>query len=130
MVRDYKKILDNAVAYDPDADIYGVAIQEMAPSGTEVILGSTTDPAFGPVLMFGLGGIFVEVLKDVTFAVCPVSEAQGMKMQSQIRGAGILKGARGEAPRDQEAMAEHRALFDDDAHFEMNARIRREPWAV
>lgn len=107
MVRDaYKKILDNAIAYDPDADIYGVAIQEMAPSGTEVILGSTTDPAFGPVLMFGLGGIFVEVLKDVTFAVCPVSEAQGMKMQSQIRGAGILKGARGEAPRDQEAMAD------------------------
>jgi acetyl coenzyme A synthetase (ADP forming)-like protein len=107
MVRDaYKRILDNAIAYDPDADIYGVAVQEMAPSGTEVILGSTTDPAFGPVLMFGLGGIFVEVLKDVTFAVCPVSEAQGMKMQSQIRGAGILKGARGEAPRDQEAMAE------------------------
>jgi acetyltransferase len=107
MVRDaYKKILDNAMAYDPNADIFGIAVQEMAPFGTEVILGSTTDPAFGPVLMFGLGGIFVEVLKDVTFAVCPVSKAQGLKMQSQIRGARILEGARGEAPRDQEAMAD------------------------
>ena len=63
--------------------------------------------------MFGLGGIFVEVLKDVTFAVTPVSEEQGLKMQSEIRGAKILTGARGEAPRDQAALADTIAKYSN-----------------
>ncbi|NMA13195.1 MAG: CoA-binding protein [Chloroflexi bacterium] len=101
----YNIIMKNAKAYKADANIHGVAIQEMAPLGTEVILGSINDASFGPTVMFGLGGIFVEVLKDVVFAVTPVSEGQAMKMQDSIRSKQILKGARGEKPRDQKAMA-------------------------
>lgn len=102
----FKIIMDNAKAYKADANIHGVAIQEMAPWGTEVILGSINDPTFGPTMMFGLGGIFVEVLKDVTFRVTPVSVRQALQMFSEIRAAPILAGVRGEAPRDRNALAE------------------------
>ncbi|MHC1785012.1 MAG: acetate--CoA ligase family protein [Anaerolineaceae bacterium] len=102
----YQTILKNAKAYKADANVHGVAIQEMAPWGTEVILGSVNDPSFGPTMMFGLGGIFVEVLKDVTFRVAPVSKKQAQTMLGEIRGAPILAGARGEAPRDKAAMAD------------------------
>jgi acetyltransferase len=78
----------------------------MAPWGTECILGSVNDPTFGPTMMFGLGGIFVEVLKDVTFRVAPISEDQAVEMLGEIKGAPILKGVRGEAPRDRKALAE------------------------
>ncbi len=78
----------------------------MAPWGTEVILGSVNDPTFGPTMMFGLGGIFVEVLKDVTFRVTPVAANQAERMLGEIRGAPILAGARGEAPRDRKALAD------------------------
>lgn len=101
----YQTILKNAKAYKADANIHGIAIQEMAPWGTEVILGSVNDPTFGPTMMFGLGGIFVEVLKDVTFRVAPVSKEQAQSMLGEIRGAPILAGVRGEAPRDKAAMA-------------------------
>ena len=112
MVREwFRKIMENAKNYKADANIHGIAIQEMAPLGTEIILGSINDAAFGPTVMFGLGGIFVEVLKDVTFRVAPVSKAQGMKLQEEIRAAKILAGARGEAPRDREAMAETIAKY-------------------
>jgi acetate---CoA ligase (ADP-forming) len=102
----FKTILSNSKAYKADARIHGIAIQEMAPWGTEVILGSVNDPTFGPTMMFGLGGIFVEVLKDVTFRVAPVSQDQALRMLSEIRGAPILSGVRGEAPRDKAAMAD------------------------
>ncbi len=101
----YQTILKNARDYRADADIHGIAIQEMAPWGTEVILGSVNDATFGPTMMFGLGGIFVEVLKDVTFRVAPVSVNQAMRMFGEIRGAPILAGVRGEAPRDKKALA-------------------------
>lgn len=101
----YNTILANARAYKADARILGICVQKMEDLGTEVILGSVNDSAFGPTVMFGLGGIFVEVLKDVTFAVSPVSHSDALKMQAAIRGAKILAGARGEAPRDREAMA-------------------------
>jgi acetyltransferase len=105
-VRDaYKTILANAKAYNADANIHGVAIQEMAPWGTEVILGSVNDPTFGPTVMFGLGGIFVEVLKDVTFRVTPVTHGQALHMLGEIRGAPVLAGTRGELPRDRQALA-------------------------
>ncbi len=102
----YQTILANCLAYKPDADIRGIAVQEMAPLGTEVIVGSINDPAFGPTVMFGLGGIFVEVLKDVTFRVAPVNKKQVTDMVNEIRSVAILAGARGEAPRDREALAE------------------------
>ena len=106
-VRDaFRTILKNAKAYKENARIHGIAIQEMAPWGTEVILGSVNDPTFGPTMMFGLGGIFVEVLKDVTFRVAPVATSQAARMLGEIRGAPILRGVRGESPRDQQALAE------------------------
>jgi acetyltransferase len=106
-VRDaYKTIMKNSKAYKANADIHGIAVQEMAPWGTEVILGSVNDVTFGPTMMFGLGGIFVEVLKDVTFRVAPVTANQAMRMIGEIRGAPILNGVRGEAPRDKEALAQ------------------------
>jgi acetyltransferase len=102
----YKTILKNSKTYKPDARIHGIAIQEMAPWGTEVILGSVNDATFGPTMMFGLGGIFVEVLKDVTFRVAPVPSGQAKRMLDEIRGAPILAGARGESPRDKVALAD------------------------
>ena len=99
-------ITANARRYNPKANIHGVVVQEMAPWGTEVILGSVNDPTFGPAVMFGLGGIFVEALKDVTFRVSPVSPIQAEMMLDEIRGAPILGGVRGEKPRDKKAMAD------------------------
>ncbi len=101
----YQTILANCKEYKADANVHGIAVQEMAPWGTEVIVGSVNDPTFGPTVMFGLGGVFVEVLKDVTFRVAPVNEAQVKRMLGEIRGAPILAGTRGEAPRDTEALA-------------------------
>lgn len=102
----FRTIWANAKSYKDTADIHGIAIQEMAPWGTEVILGSVNDPTFGPTMMFGLGGIFVEVLKDVTFRVSPVTTSQASRMLGEIRGAPILGGVRGEAPRDKAVLAE------------------------
>lgn len=102
----YQTILANCKAYNANADIRGVAVQEMAPLGTEVIIGSINDPTFGPTVMFGLGGIFVEVLKDVTFRVAPVTKGQAEQMINEIRSVAILAGARGESPRDRVALAD------------------------
>jgi acetyltransferase len=105
-IRDaFNTIMKNAKAYKSDARIHGVAVQEMAPWGTEVILGSVNDPTFGPTMMFGLGGIFVEVLKDVTFRVAPVDKTQALDMFKEIRSAPILAGVRGETARDRVAMS-------------------------
>ncbi len=102
----YRTILANAKAYKADARITGVAVQQMAPAGTEVILGSINDTTFGPTLMFGLGGIFIEIHKAVTFRVAPISADHAERMLSDIQGALLLAGARGEAPRDRAALAE------------------------
>lgn len=101
----YQTILKNAKDYKEDADIHGILVQEMAPWTTETIIGSVNDPTFGPSVMFGLGGIFVEVLKDVTFRVAPISDKEAELMLEGIRGAPILDGVRGEAPRDKKALA-------------------------
>lgn len=89
----------------PDARIEGVLISEMAPAGVEVIVGMTHDKLFGPVVMVGLGGVFVEVLKDVSFRLAPVGLAEAHRMISELRGAPILDGARGAAPVNQAALA-------------------------
>lgn len=107
----YKAILKNAKEYKADADIHGVVIQQMAPWATETIIGSVNDPTFGSTIMFGLGGIFVEVLKDVTFRVAPISEAEAASMLDEIRGAPILDGVRGEAPRDKKELAKTLAKY-------------------
>jgi len=107
----YRTILENARNYKPDALIEGVAVQEMAPWATEVIIGSINDKTFGPTVMFGLGGIFVEVLKDVVFRVAPISVEEALRMQNEIRSAAILDGTRGELPRDKKALANVLAAY-------------------
>ena len=105
VIEAYQTILKNAIAFKADAIIDGIAIQEMAPWATEVIIGSVNDATFGPTVMFGLGGIFVEVLKDVVFRVAPISLLEAEKMLDRIKSAAILNGVRGEAMRDKKALA-------------------------
>ncbi len=100
----YKKILENVARHKPEAKIRGIIVQEMAPSSTEVIVGSTKDPQFGPALMFGLGGIFVEVLKDVTFRIAPITEQDAWEMITEVKAYPILKGYRGQPPADMDAI--------------------------
>lgn len=107
----YQEILKNAKAYKADADIHGIAVQHMAPWATEIIIGSINDATFGPTVMFGLGGIFVEVLKDVTFRVAPIAEAEAAAMLDEIRSAPILDGVRGETARDKAALADVLAKY-------------------
>lgn len=96
----YDEIMASCSAKHPDADIEGVAVQAMAKVGTEVIIGMTKDPSFGPVLMFGLGGIFVEVLKDVAFRVVPLDKNDASEMINEIKGKKLLEGYRGQDPAD------------------------------
>lgn len=106
LVGAFQEILDNARRYAPEARINGVLIQEMISGGVEVIVGMNRDPQFGPVVMFGLGGIFVEILKDVSLRVAPVDKSEALSMIEQIRGYGVLAGARGRARADIEALAD------------------------
>ena len=100
----FKHIIKNVNRHNPKAQIVGVLVQEMAPESTEVIVGSIKDPQFGPALMFGLGGIFVEVLKDVTFRIAPISEDEAREMISEVRAYPLLKGYRNTPPADIEAI--------------------------
>jgi acetyl-CoA synthetase (ADP-forming) len=100
----YKQILENVRKHRAKAKIVGVLIQEMAPSSTEVIVGAIKDPQFGPALMFGLGGIFVEVLKDVTFRVAPIMEDEAREMIAEVKAYPLLKGYRNTPPADIDAI--------------------------
>jgi acyl-CoA synthetase (NDP forming) len=88
----------------PDAAIDGIAVQKMAPAGTEVIIGVSKDPQFGPVVMFGLGGILVEVLKDVAFRIVPLEARDARQMIREIKGFPVLEGVRGQDPADLAAL--------------------------
>ncbi len=90
----------------PEAQVWGVTVQQMVPPGREVIIGMSRDPQFGPLLAFGLGGIYVEVLKDVTFRIAPVTAREAQEMIDEIRTAPLLRGIRGEPPSDLEAVRE------------------------
>jgi acetyltransferase len=96
----YDTIIANAKKYDPKATIEGIYMVQMAGKGVEVILGATRDPKFGPLVMFGLGGIMVEVMKDVTFRLAPMWESSAANMISGIRAFDVLKGVRGAKPSD------------------------------
>ncbi|MEM3004700.1 MAG: acetate--CoA ligase family protein, partial [Candidatus Bathyarchaeia archaeon] len=102
--RGYTQVIENAKRYRADARIEGVLVQKMAPKGTEVIVGGLKDPQFGQTLMFGLGGVFVEILKDVTFRIAPIDESEARSMITEIKAYPILKGYRGQAPVDEEAI--------------------------
>ncbi len=112
----YDDIMTSCTAKFPDAEIEGVSVQGMAKAGTEVIIGMTRDPSFGPVLMFGLGGIFVEVLKDVAFRIVPLEKQDASEMISEIKGKKLLEGYRGQDPVDvpflEEMLLKLSALVD------------------
>jgi acyl-CoA synthetase (NDP forming) len=96
----YQEIIFNAKKYNKEAKISGIIAYPMIPQGTEIIIGMMKDPHFGPVIMFGLGGIFVEILKDISFRILPLEERDAEEMISEIKGYQILKGIRGETPKD------------------------------
>jgi acyl-CoA synthetase (NDP forming) len=96
--QNYREIIEAAGERYPEAVIQGVAVQTMAVKGTEVIIGTFKDPQFGPVVMFGLGGVFVEVLKDVSFRLVPLTRQDASEMIREIRGYSLLEGYRGQEP--------------------------------
>jgi acyl-CoA synthetase (NDP forming) len=100
----FDRIAAAAQAADPGGSMDGVSVQPMAAAGTEVIMGMTQDAQFGPVLMFGLGGVLVEVLKDVAFRVVPLERRDARQMVREIQGFPVLEGYRGAAPADLDAL--------------------------
>jgi acetyl coenzyme A synthetase (ADP forming)-like protein len=101
----YETILRNARKHNPGANVSGVLIQQMLVGGHEVIVGALTDPSFGKVVAFGLGGVLVEVLRDVTFRLAPATEADALSMLDGIAAAEILRGVRGGAAVDRAALS-------------------------
>jgi acyl-CoA synthetase (NDP forming) len=102
----YKKIEKQVKETVPDADIQGMLVCSQADEGLELIVGGVHDPDFGPTVMFGLGGIFTEVLKDVRFRVVPLKRIDALEMIREIKGYSVLQGVRGQPPRDLEALAD------------------------
>ncbi len=106
-VRDaFDLLVYRATRFMPEARIWGCLVQQMIMGGREVIIGMNRDPQFGPLLMFGLGGIYVEVLKDVSFRIAPVSRKEAEEMIAEIRSYNLLKGVRGQKPADMDAMVD------------------------
>jgi acyl-CoA synthetase (NDP forming) len=101
----YNKIIENAKKYKAEAKIVGILVQEMAPQSTEVIVGAIKDPQFGQTVMFGLGGIFVELLKDVNFRVAPITAEDAKEMITQLKAFPLLNGYRNTPPADIDALA-------------------------
>ncbi|NPV72494.1 MAG: hypothetical protein HPY89_01595 [Pelotomaculum sp.] len=101
----YEVIMKNAAAKVPGARLDGVLLQEYRSTGTEVIIGFKRDRQFGPVVVYGMGGIFTEVFRDVSFRIAPVDYEEAMDMIGETKSREILKGARGRAPADMEALA-------------------------
>jgi len=112
----YADILAAVRQHRPDARIDGVLVAPMAPKGVECIAGVHCDPVFGPVVMFGLGGVFVEVLKDVSFRLAPFGREDALAMIHEIKGYALLQGARGAPPCDIGALAEALAALSRFAH--------------
>ncbi len=100
----YDRMMAAVAENAPGSSVDGVSVQQMAAQGTEVIIGTTTDPQFGPVLAFGLGGIMVEVLKDVAFRIVPLESRDARQVVREIRGFPVLEGVRGQAGADLDAL--------------------------
>ena len=118
----FRKILESCRGKHPRADLRGVLVQEMVPGGIETIVGVANRPPFGPVVAFGLGGIFVEVMKDVTFRMAPIDEESAGEMLDEIKGAPLLEGYRALPVSDKKELAKTLALVSRlavDFHAEM-----------
>ena len=102
----YNSIISNVKKYKPDAKILGVLVQELVKGGKETIIGAKQDPKFGSLLMFGMGGIYVEVLKDVIFRLAPINEHEAKDMLESIKTSKLLKGVRGEKSSDVNALTD------------------------
>src|SRR5690606_5760701 len=102
----YERLIEVAARAAPDAEVYGVLVQKQLAGGRETIAGISHDPLFGPLVMFGLGGIFVEVLRDVVFRLAPIDEREAAGMVNGLRGARLLTGVRGQRPCDAAALEE------------------------
>lgn len=102
--RAYSEIMASVEGQKPRPAVHGVSVQPMAPAGVEVIMGMTKDAQFGPVLMFGLGGVLVEVVKDVSFRIVPIARRDARDMIEEIKGYPLLKGYRGQPPADTVAL--------------------------
>ncbi len=113
----YQAIMRNCRASVPDARIQGIQVSEMAPAGVELIVGARRDAAFGPIIMFGMGGIYVEVLKDISFRAVPLNRAEALEMMKEIRAYPLLLGVRGEERKDIESVL--------DAIIRLSTVIRR-----
>lgn len=100
----HRQIIENVEKHKPTAKIVGVLVQEMVPPSTEVVVGAIKDPQFGPALMFGLGGILVELLKDVTFRVAPITRQDAQEMITEVKAYPLLKGYRNVPPADTETI--------------------------
>jgi len=101
----FEEIMASARAYAPSAQSDGVLVSPMVAGGVECILGAKTDPVFDPVMLFGLGGVFTEVLKDVAFRRAPFGVNTAREMICELKGAALLEGARGQPPADLDALA-------------------------
>lgn len=109
----YDEIMASCKAAYPEADIEGVAVQGMAKMGTEIIMGMIRDESFGPVVMFGLGGVLVEVLKDVSFRIVPIEKIDAVEMIEEIKGKKLLDGYRGQDPVDIACLQEMLVKLSD-----------------
>lgn len=133
----FEEILSNARAYDPQAEVHGVLVSKFVPGGLEVVVGLTEDVEFGRVIMFGLGGIFVEVLKDVVFRRIPLREEDARATVREIKGWPLLSGVRGKTPLNVKALEEllvgvsRLALAEPDIkEMDLNPVLVREDGAV
>jgi len=102
----YTDILARATAYAPNATVSGVLVQEMVTAGVEVIVGVSYDAQLGPTILFGSGGVMVEVYNDVALRRCPITQAEARTMLSDVKGARVLHGFRGRPPADVEALTQ------------------------
>jgi acyl-CoA synthetase (NDP forming) len=113
----FDEIIRSAKAHHPDARIHGVSVQQMARSGREIIIGMSKDPQFGPLLMFGIGGIMVEIMKDVAFRLVPLTPRDAREMIAEIKGYQLLTGFRGyeaaDIPRLEKLLLEVSALVEN-----------------
>ena len=102
----FEEIMANVRAYKPNANVLGVTVQEYLPPAREVVVGTMQDKSFGPTVMFGLGGVWVEIMKDVSFRLAPLTRDDAFEMIEEVKGYSVLTGVRGKPPADTEALAD------------------------